>query len=62
MPRWFRDQRRQRIGEWLALDFWIDDCLGVEFEAGRWPYSEYKREGFEAFGEMVGAWVVPELA
>ena len=52
-PRWFPDARRQRIAEFLAVNFWIDEMLGVDFDVTRWPYSEYKRKGVEAFRAMV---------
>lgn len=52
-PRWFSKDRNQFIAEWLALNTWIDGAVGIAPDAGRWPYSDYKRATVEKFLELL---------
>ena len=37
----------------MAVNFWLAEMLGVDFDVALWPYSQYRRDGVEALRKMV---------
>jgi hypothetical protein len=47
VTRWFKDERANAIADWLAHNYRIDQLLGIEPTADRWPYCDYKAHAVE---------------
>ena len=48
-PRWFADERKQQIAEWLAFNYRLDQMLGRKPSHRRWPYNLYRPTAVKAF-------------
>jgi hypothetical protein len=58
-PRWFEDDRKQAIAEWLAFNWWLDKTLGVEPSIDRYPYNEYRPTAVASFLARLSAVITP---
>ena len=48
-PRWFADERKQQIAEFLAFNCRLDQMLGRKPSHRRWPYNQYRPAAVKAF-------------